>query len=79
MEYRRLSNREIYNNLILKDENAEFSNEAERFPEMKFDQVEDAAYALNINFDAEMAEMAIAKGADLTDTLWASQVEFCSC
>jgi len=78
-KYKRLSNREIYNKLKNSGAFTEFSNDAERFPEMKFDEVEDAAYVLDINFDAEMADMAISKGADLTDTLWASQVEFCSC
>ena len=78
-KYKRLSNREIYNKLKNSGAFTEFTNDAERYTKMKFDEVEDASYVLDINFDAKMADLAIAKGACLTDVLWASQVEFCSC
>ena len=44
---------------------------------MKLDQVEDAAYAVNVNFDIDKAMEQIKDGNDLSGTLAASQVEFC--
>jgi hypothetical protein len=43
----------------------------------KFDQMEDACYAIDINMDVDLAYDAIERGLDLTDCLATAQVEFC--
>ena len=73
--YKKLTAVEISIKLMNRDERSEFGHDADRGD--RYEQLEDASYALDINFDYLIAEKMISKGADLSDTLARSQVEFC--
>ena len=73
--YKKLTANEIYSKLLNNGERTEFGHEADRG--CKFSELEDASYALDINFDYEKAIKYINMGADLSDTLAYCQVEFC--
>ena len=75
--FKKLSATQIHIKLMYSNERTEFGNDADRGD--KAEQLEDAAYALNINFDYDIAMNMITKGADLSDSLSEAQVEFCSC
>tara|TARA_R110002020_G_scaffold392352_1_gene602617 strand:+ start:6204 stop:6446 length:243 start_codon:yes stop_codon:yes gene_type:complete len=73
--YKKLTATEIHIKLLENGERTDFGHPADRG--CKFSELEDAAYALDINFDSEKALEYINMGADLGDTLAYSQVEFC--
>ena len=73
--YKKLTWLEIDSKLESKNERTEFTENAT--DGMKFDQVEDACYAIDINIDVDLAYEAIQQKKDLTNVLEAAQVEFC--
>lgn len=72
--YKRWNVMEICNGLASQGESSDFTTCED---DLMLDQLEKAAIAIDINFDADLAMMAIKNGSDLSDSLWASQVEFC--
>ena len=68
----KLSARQIEVKLMLENERSEFGHSSDR--EDKMELLEDAALALNINFDYDVAQSMVIKGADLSDCLAKSQV-----
>ena len=76
-KYKKLSATQIHIKLMYANERTEFGHDADRGD--KAEQLEDAAYALDINFDYDTAMDMVTKGADLSDCLSEAQVEFCSC
>ena len=74
--YKKLSAKQIHIKLMYANERSEFGHDADRGD--KGEQLEDAALALNINYDYDIAMEMVSKGADLTDSLCEAQVEFCS-
>ena len=86
MAYTKLTWMQIAGMLRSNGERTDFTVETERLTmksqefrdHMKFDQIEDASYAININIDVDLAYKAIRQGQDLTGCLAYAQVEFCS-
>ena len=73
--YKKLSANQIYFKLMKSEERTEFGHDASRGDKM--DELEDAAVALDINFEFDIAAEMVIKGADLSDSLSEAQVEFC--
>jgi len=74
--YKKLSECEILLKLRSSGERTEFIHQADRGD--NFEALEDASYALDINFDCDIASKQLSMGNDdLINILYISQVEFC--
>ena len=70
--FKKLSARQISTKLMFNNERSEFGHSSDRGDKME--QLEDAALAIDINFDYDVAKEMVTKGADLSDSLSESQV-----
>ena len=70
--FKKLSARQISTKLMFNNERSEFGHSSDRVDKME--QLEDAALAIDINFDYDVAKEMVTKGADLSDSLSESQV-----